>query len=62
MLRFANEARDASGNIVYANCGVIFARAAWGKIKFQEDYEDTQKVVAFDEYLSSREAAGSPHP
>jgi len=58
MLRFTNEAHDANGKVVYANSGAIFARAAWGKIKYQEDYEDTQKVVAFDEYLASREAAG----
>jgi ketosteroid isomerase-like protein len=56
MLRFTNEARDESGNVVYANRGAIFARATWGKIKFQEDFEDTQKVVAFDKYLASGEA------
>ena len=56
MLRFTNEARDASGNVAYSNRGAIFARAEWGKIKFQEDYEDTQKVVAFDEYLASHES------
>ncbi len=55
MLRFTNEARDASGNVVYSNRGAIFARAEWGKIKYQEDYEDTQRVVAFDEYLASHE-------
>ena len=55
LLRFTNEARDANGNVVYANRGAIFAQAAWGKIKRQEDYEDTQKVVAFDEYLASQQ-------
>ena len=55
MLRFTNETRDAGGNVVYANRGAIFAQAVWGKIKYQEDYEDTQRVVAFDEYLASRE-------
>jgi len=55
MLRFTNEARDANGTIVYANGGAIFARAAWGKIKYQEDYEDSQKVVAFDKYLASQQ-------
>ena len=56
MLRFTNEARDGDGKVVYSNRGAIFARAAWGKIKFQEDYEDTQKVVAFDEYIESRQS------
>jgi len=55
MLRFTNEARDKTGIVVYANRGAIFARASWGKIKYQEDYEDSQKVVAFDKYLASRE-------
>jgi ketosteroid isomerase-like protein len=55
LLRFTNEARDANGNLVYANRGAIFAQAAWGKIKHQEDYEDTQKVVEFDKYLASHE-------
>jgi ketosteroid isomerase-like protein len=52
MVRFTNDARDENGNVVYANRGMIFAQAAWGKIKYQEDYEDTQKVVAFDKYLA----------
>jgi len=60
MLRFTNETRDAGGNVVYANRGAIFAQAVWGKIKYQEDHEDTQKVVEFDEYLASHEV--SPHP
>ena len=55
MMRFTNEARDPEGDVVYANRGAIFARAAWGKITYQEDYEDTQKVVAFDEYLASQQ-------
>ena len=62
LLRFTNEARDANGNVVYANRGAIFARAAWGKITYQEDYEDTQRVVAFDKYLETHEAIGGPHP
>jgi hypothetical protein len=54
-MRFTNEARDPdSGVVVYSNRGVIFARAAWGKITYQEDYEDTQRVVEFDEYLAAR--------
>lgn len=54
MLRFTNQARDENGNVVYSNRGAIFARAAWGKIRYQEDYEDSQKVVAFDQYLEAR--------
>jgi hypothetical protein len=54
-MRFTNEARDPEGNVVYANRGVIFAKAAWGKIHFQEDYEDTQRVIEFDKYLESNQ-------
>ena len=57
MLRFTNEALDANGSVVYENRGAIFAQAAWGKIRYQEDYEDSQKVVAFDKYLSDRETS-----
>jgi ketosteroid isomerase-like protein len=54
-MRFTNEARDPdSGAVVYANRGIIYARAVWGKITYQEDYEDTQRVVEFDSYLAAR--------
>jgi ketosteroid isomerase-like protein len=58
-MRFTDQATASDGTVVYANRGVILATAAWGKVRFQEDYLDTQKVAAFDEYLSSREPAGA---
>ena len=33
----------------YANRAVLMVRTAWGKIRSQEDYEDTERVSAFDE-------------
>jgi ketosteroid isomerase-like protein len=36
------------GNDVYANRAVLMVRTAWGKIRNQEDYEDTERVSAFD--------------
>jgi len=48
---FSAEAVDSAGVIVYENRAVLFARAVWGKITYQEDFEDTQKAVDFDEYL-----------
>ena len=57
-LHFTDKASDADGAVVYANRGVIFAKSAWGKIVFQELYEDTQKVAEFDQYLASHEPAG----
>ena len=50
-LRFTDQATTADGTVLYANRGVIVARAAWGKISFQEDYLDTQKVAEFDRLL-----------
>ena len=32
----------------YANRAVLWADIAWGKIRSQEDYEDTERVAAWD--------------
>lgn len=37
------------GEDLYANRAVLMVRSAWGKIRSQEDYEDTERVSAFDE-------------
>ena len=39
-----------NGATVYDNRAVLFARAKWGKITYQEDFEDTHKSVAFEQY------------
>lgn len=54
-IRFTDKATEPDGTVVYTNRGVIFAKSAWGKIVFQEDYEDTQRVVEFDKYLALHE-------
>ncbi len=60
-MQFTDRATDGQGNVVYANRGVIVARAAWGKVTHQEDFLDTQKVAAFDAFLSGEEVpAGTP--
>jgi ketosteroid isomerase-like protein len=48
---FTVEAADSAGNVVYENRAVLFARAAWGKITYHEDFEDTQKASDFEAYL-----------
>ena len=60
-LRFTDRATASDGTVVYENRGVIFGKIAWGKIKYQHVYEDTEKVAEFDKYLASHEeaAAGS---
>lgn len=41
------------GNDVYANRAVLMVRTSWGKIRSQEDYEDTERVAVFDAVSST---------
>ncbi len=45
------------GHDVYANRAVLFVNARWGKIRAQEDYEDTTRVAAYDEAIGSTTTA-----
>jgi ketosteroid isomerase-like protein len=56
-LRFNDWATDADGNRVYENRAVLMAKIAWGKIKREEVYEDTEKATAFDEHLARENLA-----
>ena len=40
------------GKAVYDNRAIVFARARWGKIFYQEDFENTHNIEAFERYLS----------
>jgi hypothetical protein len=40
------------GTDLYANRVVLMARSAWGRIRAQEDYVDTQRSAALDEALA----------
>ena len=42
---------------IYANRAVLFVNAWWGKIRAQEDYEDTTRVAAYDEAFGSTTTA-----
>jgi uncharacterized protein (TIGR02246 family) len=55
---FSDQATDGAGEIVYRNRAVLLARAVWGKIVYQEDFLDTQKVEAFDIYLAQSQPTG----
>jgi ketosteroid isomerase-like protein len=57
-VRFNTQAKAPSGETVYDNRAVLFARARWGKIVYQEDFEDTHKIDDFEAYLN--EPAGQP--
>jgi ketosteroid isomerase-like protein len=41
------------GRDVYANRAVLRVHARWGRITTQEDYEDTERVRAYDSFLST---------
>jgi ketosteroid isomerase-like protein len=56
---FCDRATDDSGTVVYQNRAVLFARLVWGKVVYQEDFEDTHKVEDFDRYLAQRAGSGS---
>ncbi len=45
---------DPNGTVVDENRAVLFARVVWGKIVYQEDFEDTVKADQFDRYLATR--------
>lgn len=51
---FLVHAADAAGQVVYENRAILFARVVWGRIVYQEDFEDTHKSVAFDNYRARR--------
>ncbi len=55
-LRFTDRCTAADGTIVYTNRGMFFGKIAWGKITSYEVHEDTEKVVALDEYVQSLES------
>ena len=44
---------DAQGNETYTNRAVLMVRTVWGKIREQEDYEDTERVAAFDRLIAN---------
>ena len=51
---FTVEANTPTGEVVYQNRAMLFARARWGKIVYQEDFEDTHRIDEFDRYLTGR--------
>ena len=43
------------GADVYTNRAVLFVNTVWGKIRSQEDYEDTERVAAYDRVAGHQE-------
>jgi hypothetical protein len=54
-LRYTARFTAPGGEQVYANRGVLFARMSWGRLKYYEVNEDTERVAEFDAWLAERE-------
>ena len=53
-------ASGPEGGDAYNNRAVLIINTRWGKIRAQEDYEDTERAAAFDAYRDVQ--ASSPKP
>jgi hypothetical protein len=47
------------GHDRYSNRAILMVHAVWGKIRDQEDYEDTERVATFDRLLTETTAPSS---
>jgi ketosteroid isomerase-like protein len=47
-VRVHHGAPGSDGSDEYRNRAVLFVETRWGKVRVQEDYEDTQRVAAYD--------------
>jgi ketosteroid isomerase-like protein len=45
---FTDRARGDDGRVIYENRAVLLIKARWGKVVYQEDFLDTQRVELFD--------------
>lgn len=54
-IHFTDHLDDAQGNRVYENRGVIYGRVAWGKVRYYEVFEDTEKIRSLDDWLAVNE-------
>lgn len=46
-----------NGEDAYSNRAVLFVHSAWAKVRSQEDYEDTERVTAFDQAQAAGRAS-----
>jgi ketosteroid isomerase-like protein len=57
-VRVHHWATGPDGTDVYTNRAVLFVETRWGRIVAQEDYEDTERVAAYDRWLATSGGAG----
>lgn len=49
----SDEARDASGSVIYQNRAMEYCKLRWFKIVQQEVFEDTERTAAYDRIVMS---------
>ena len=59
LVHFTDHARGADGDLVYENDAIVRIKARWGKIVYEQVYEDTEKVAEFDRWLERNEPAAA---
>ena len=57
-LRYHDSYTAPDGEVVYENVGQFFGRISWGRLKYYELHEDTEKVAEFDVWLAEHEPPG----
>jgi ketosteroid isomerase-like protein len=57
LVRFTDRAHGPDGELVYENDALVRVKARWGKIVYEQVYEDTEKVAEFDRWLERNEPA-----
>jgi ketosteroid isomerase-like protein len=57
-LRYHDSYTAPDGEVVYENRGQFFGTIAWGKLRYYELHEDTEKVAEFDSWLAAHEPYG----
>lgn len=55
-LRVHDWIQGPDGADIYANRAVLMVRTSWGRIRSQEDYEDSERAAALDRHLAASTA------
>jgi hypothetical protein len=61
-VRVHNWVPGDDGTDRYVNRAVLFVTTSWGRIRVQEDYEDTERSAAFDVLLDRESSADVRRP
>jgi hypothetical protein len=59
-VRVRHWASGPTGEDTYTNRAVLFVDTTWGKIRAQEDYEDTERVAQLDQLVALADPTTAP--